>query len=197
MCFLLADLTSFLAATGIHFPTKQHRATDGSCIDLILYQSFGQYCVVTGNVKNLPTRDERSCYKNIQAAGNPGVALVSSHYRLHFGVPVSLSPTSPRLFLFPFNLFQLASWSHCLSLRHSIVGDSSSALRGWAKQHSIKKVKKKKKKKKKDFCDNNSFGDATEHWKAIFSFALSIAIEFSCSTFKLSLCLTVLLSSAG
>lgn len=94
------------------------------------------------HINSLPTRDERGGRKNIQVTGNTGVVLVSSHYRLHFGVPVSLSPTSPRLFLFPFNLFQL---------RGAIAFLSGAALWGTRHQHcgggrnstQIKKPRKK------------------------------------------------------
>lgn len=136
MCFLLADRharCSWIwppfwmhnrAASGIYSPKKNNT------IVLMYYAEIWSFIIHLVNIallrahKSLPTRDERGCHKNM--TGNTGVALVSSHYRLHFGVPVSLSPTSPRLFLFPFNLFQL---------RGAIAFLSGTALWGTRHQH--------------------------------------------------------------
>lgn len=120
-------------ATGIHFPKKQHNGA------MLIYCAEIWSCIVhLANIvllrayKSLPTRDKRGWHKNIQVTGNTGVALVSSHYRLHFAVPVSLSPTSPRLFLFPFNLFQL---------RGAIAFLSGTALWGTRHHHCGGRVK--------------------------------------------------------
>lgn len=154
MCFLLADRPAHRswiwppfwilnrAATGFYFPKKTTQWQ--RCI----VQRFEPLSFFWPNVvllwahKSLPTRDERGCHRNIQATGNTGVALDSSHYRRHFGVPVSLSPTSPRLFIFPFNLFQLCG---------AIAFLPGTALWGTRHQHcgggqystQIKKGKKK------------------------------------------------------
>lgn len=154
MCFLLADRPAHRswiwppfwilnrAATGFYFPKKTTQWQ--RCI----VQRFEPLSFFWPNVallwahKSLPTRDEWGCHRNIQATGNTGVALDSSHYRRHFGVPVSLSPTSPRLFIFPFNLFQLCG---------AIAFLPGTALWGTRHQHcgggqystQIKKGKKK------------------------------------------------------